>query len=208
LLKDPVWDVRRAAAETLGRQKDKEALEPLTATLHDKDSDVREAVAMALGALGDRRAIGPLVLTLKDSNSSVRRIAAAALSRIDEDWGSSPEARAAAEELKAALNDRDPEVRYLVGQLLVSLGTIQPEDLPPTFEADHSAVKRQKLAVRLLMSLLSDADYVLRQAAAEALGRLADQSSESALVRAQMDPVDGVRRAAEAALIGLAAKNT
>jgi HEAT repeat protein len=61
-------------------------------------------------------------VALKDSTSGVRRIAAAALSRIDENWSSTPEARAAAEELKPSLYDKDPDVRRLVGQLLESLG--------------------------------------------------------------------------------------
>ena len=59
LLSDPLWDVRRAAVETLGRLKDERAVEALTRTLADKDADVREATAMALGGLSDRRAIGP-----------------------------------------------------------------------------------------------------------------------------------------------------
>ena len=139
-----MWDVRRAAVETLGRLKDARAVEALTRTLADKDADVREATAIALGGLSDRRAIGPLVLALKDSTSGVRRIAAAALSRIDENWSASPEARAAVEELKPALYDRDPDVRHFVGQLLVSLGAVEPEAAPETSPEEMSASTVEK----------------------------------------------------------------
>jgi len=60
LLKDELWDVRRAAAEALGRIQDPEAIEALTRSLDDKDADVRKATAVSLGMLGDRRAIAAL----------------------------------------------------------------------------------------------------------------------------------------------------
>jgi HEAT repeat protein len=208
LLTDPMWDVRRSAVETLGRLKDNRAVDALTRTLADKDADVREATAIALGGLSDRRAIGPLVMALKDSTSGVRRIAAAALSRIDENWSSSPEARTAVEELKPALYDRDPDVRRFVGQLLVSLGAAEPEATAETAGTDMSAStleKRRKLAVSLFLAILCDADRDLRQAAAEALGRLGERRAESALVRALRDPDAVVRSAAEHALLALAA---
>jgi len=143
------------------------------------------------------------VLALKDATSSVRRIAAGALSRIDENWSASPEARTAVEELKSALYDRDPDVRHFVGQLLVSLGAVEPEVSaePAAGEVSASAVeKRRKLAVSLFLAILCDRDRDFRQAAAEALGRLSERRAGSALVRALRDPDLGVRSAAERAL--------
>ena len=207
MLNDPMWDVRRAAVETLGRLKDHRAVDALTHTLADKDADVREATAIALGGLSDRRAIGPLVLALKDGTSGVRRIAAAALSRIDENWSSSPEARAAAEELKPALYDRDPDVRHFVGQLLVSLGAAEPEASPEPAAVEVSASameKRRKLAVSLFLAILCDPDRDLRHAAAQALGRLGERRAEPALSRTLRDPDAAVRSAAEQALQALA----
>jgi HEAT repeat protein len=183
-------------------------VEALTQTLADKDADVREATAIALGSMSDRRAIGPLVLALKDATSGVRRIAAAALSRIDENWSSSPEARAAVEELKPALYDRDPNVRNFVGQLLVNLGAAEPESVPEPDVGDvsaSSAEKRRKLAVSLFLAILCDQDRDLRQAAAEALGRLGERRAEPALVRALRDPDSTVQSAAQQALQALAA---
>lgn len=206
VLKDRVWEVRREAAEALGRLHDPAAVEGLVARLGDEDADVREATAVALGTLGDRRAIGPLVLMLKDSTSGVRRIAAAALARIDTDWNSSSEARGVTEELKSALQHDDPGVRHFVGQLLANLGATGPE--AATYHAsEESAVsspaRRRKLAVSLFVTLLSDPDRDLRQAAAEALGCLGDSRAQPALLRAEGDPDVGVRAAAERALQGL-----
>jgi len=169
---------------------------------------VREATAIALGSLSDRRAIGPLVLALKDATSGVRRIAAAALSRIDENWVGSTEARAAVEDLKPALYDRDPDVRHFVGQLLVSLGAMEPEPAPEAEAGPDSFAsmeKRRKLAVSLFLAILCDRDRDLRQAAAEALGRLGERRAEPGLLRAARDPDADVRLAAEGALQSLAA---
>jgi HEAT repeat protein len=207
LLNDPVWEVRREAAEALGRFGDPRAVDSLAGALNDGDADVREATAVALGSLGDRQGIGPLVLALKDSTSGVRRIAAAALSRIDTTWISSPEAQQAAEQLKTALQDEDPGVRHFVGQLLVGMGAMQPETAPlPETESSlaSSPAKRCKLAVSLFLAILCDADRDLRQAAAEALGRLGDERARSPLLRMQADPDAGVRTAAQLALETLA----
>jgi HEAT repeat protein len=203
LLRDPLWDVRRAVAETLGRMKDPGAVEALTSALGDGDADVREATAMALGNLSDRHAIGPLIMALKDGTSGVRRIAAAALSRIDPEWSASDEARVAVNELKASLADTDPGARYFIEQLLVGMGAVAPKPAAVLETEDTSAsspVKSTKLAVSLFLAVLCDADRDLRQAAAEALGRLADDRARPGLVRAVNDADPFVRAAAEQAL--------
>ena len=204
LLRDTAWDVRRAAAEALGRMRDGDAVDALARVLSDPDQDVREAAALALGNLHDRRAIAPLVKALKDASTGVRRIAAAALTRIDEAWNSSEEARAAAEELKTGMLDKDPDVRYLVSKVLASLGQAATEDTEIISSEAHLSVsaaeKRRKLAVSLFVATLCDEDRDLRQAAAEALGRLGDERAQTALSRAMSDPNAGVRAAAEQAL--------
>jgi HEAT repeat protein len=203
LLKDSVWEVRKVAAEALGRLKDARAVEPLAQTLGDTDADVRETTAVSLGRIGDRRAIGPLVMSLKDCASGVRRIAAAALSRIDEEWTNTSEARAAFEDLKSALEHEDSDVRHFVGSLLAGIGAAPPESAltQPGAESSTGAVEsRRKLGISLLLALLCDVDRDLRQAAAEALGRLKDPRAESGLARAIGDADAGVRRAAEQSL--------
>ena len=207
LLTDSVWEVRRATVETLGYLKDPRAVEALTPTLSDGDPDVREATAMTLGNLGDRRAIGPLVLALKDLTSGVRRMAAAALSRIDENWRTSPEAQAAIEDLRGGLYDSDSDVRYFIGHLLVRLGAMEPESAVGTALAEPPptlAERQRKLAVNLFLAILGDHDRDLRQACAEALGRLGERRAEPSLIRALQDPDPGVRYASERALQAIA----
>jgi HEAT repeat protein len=141
---------------------------------------------------------------LKDPTSGVRRIAAAALSRIDENWSMTPEAQGAVEQLKAELHGRDSEVRNFVSKLLVSLGAIEPTSehaiAALTENGASASAKRKKLAVRLFISVLGDADSDLRLAAAESLGRLGDSHAQSALSRALTDSEAIVREAVEAAL--------
>lgn len=63
-LRDVDKNVRRCAAETLGKIKDERATEPLVRTLRDKNGEVREAAAEALEALGkikDEKAVELLV---------------------------------------------------------------------------------------------------------------------------------------------------
>ncbi len=193
LLRDKEWEVRQEAAVALGRLANPEACEPLAAVLEDEDSDVREAAAMALGRIGDRRAVGPLILALKDEVVSVRRIAAMALSRIDPDWASLPETRDAAEQLKLAIQDAEPAIRFFVAQLLVNLGELSPDAVFGFAPEDHlasPAVKRRRMATHLFIGMLEDPDRDIRQAAAEALGRLGGDRARQALTRNAGD-VDG-----------------
>jgi HEAT repeat protein len=205
LLSDEVWEVRKVAADTLGRLREVDSIEALSKTLSDKDADVREAAVGALARLGVRKVIGPLVSALKDSNSGVRRVASVALTRVDENWNTSPEGRAALEALRPALQDKDSDVRHFVGHLLASLGAAEPE--PAAAEAEGPGLdmqdRRRKLAIALFLAILCDPDRDLRQAAAEALGQLGGSRAQAGLLRAVADRDPGVRRAAEVALRAL-----
>ena len=55
-LKNKDLQVRRDAADVLGKLEDTRAVEPLIAALKDGDERVRGAVARALGWIGDARA--------------------------------------------------------------------------------------------------------------------------------------------------------
>jgi HEAT repeat protein len=206
LLQDKEWEVRREAAGALGKLNNPEAVEPLAKVLDDLDGDVREAAALALSGTRDRRAVGPLVLALKDELASVRRIAAAGLSRIDPDWVSLSETRAAAEKLKLAIQDAEPAVRFFVAQLLVNLGEMSPEaflGFTPEDNMASPAVKRKRVATNVFIALLEDRDRDVRQAAAEALGRLGGDRGEQALTRASGDPDGDVAAASQMALQAL-----
>jgi HEAT repeat protein len=211
MLEDKEWEVRKEAAGALGKLSNLEALEPLAKALDDLDSDVRDAVALALGKIGSRRAVGPLVLALKDEVTSVRRIAAASLSRIDPDWISLPETRSAAEQLKLAIQDAEPAVRFFVAQLLVNLGELAPDalvGLAPEDNLASPAIKRKRMATNLFVAMLDDRDRDIRQAAAEALGRLGGDRARQALTRAAGDPDGDVAAATQMALQALGTESS
>ena len=202
--------MRREAAGALSKLNNLEALEPLAKALEDPDSDVRDAAALALGKIGDRRAVPALVLALKDEVTSVRRIASASLFRIDPDWVSLPETRAAAEQLKLAIQDAEPAVRFFVAQLLVNLGELSPDaliGLTPEDQLASPAIKRRRMATNLFVAMLEDRDRDIRQAAAEALGRLGGDLARQALTRAGNDPDGDVAAATQMALQALGAEN-
>ena len=186
------------------------SLQGLIKGLDDSDEDVREACAMALGNLGSPEAIRPLVLALRDSTSSMRRISVAALSRIDEDWTSTADAHAAALELKAHFSDLETDVRFFVHNLLLGMEaakeTSQMQKKVATADSDTSLHgNKRRLAVSLFFGLLTDADRDLRQAAAEALGRIGDARAVSSLTRLLGDADTDVRMAAEQSIRALGA---
>ena len=212
MLQDQEWEVRREAASALGKLGNLEALEPLAKALDDADSDIRDAAALALGKIGSRRSVTPLVLALKDEVASVRRIAAASLSRIDPDWVSLPETLSAAEQLKEAIQDAEPAVRFFVMQLLVDLGELAPDAVAKLAPDEYLAspkVKRRRMATDAFAGLLNEIDRDIRQAAVEALGRLGGDRARQALTRAASDEDGDVVAATQMALqaLGTEAQN-
>jgi len=95
------------------------------------------------------------------------------------------------------------DVRYFVIQFLVGLGKMEPEAAEKLVENEPSQANRRKLAVNLFERILADADRDLRQAAAEALGRLGGDRAAAALKRAQPDLDADVRQAVVEALSAL-----
>lgn len=82
-------DLRMSAVWTLGKVKDRRAVEALIAALNHKDLNVREKAAEALGEIKDPRAIEPLISALiDDQEEMIREAAAKALEKITEkDFG-------------------------------------------------------------------------------------------------------------------------
>ncbi|MEI7733180.1 MAG: HEAT repeat domain-containing protein [Verrucomicrobiota bacterium] len=200
LLSDGSWDVRAAVVEALGRIKDPQVLDPLVSVLRDSDSDIRHVAAVALGKLGDARAVEPLVLTLKDEQESVRQAAEAALIKIDPNWEKSEGARRVVPQLEAALKSDEYWVRNAAAAVLKRIvGEERQVNLGSAEFADRVTYKRQE-AAEILMAALKDEDSDLRQAAAEALGRLGHRPATEALLSALLDTDEWVRRAAAAAL--------
>jgi HEAT repeat protein len=83
MLSDDNEASRWKAAESLGRMRDPDAVEPLIDTLWDDDSRVRLKAAWALGQIGDTRAITPLRRLYRMENEGVQEIITEALEEIN-----------------------------------------------------------------------------------------------------------------------------
>jgi len=105
--------IRSNIAEALGRIRDKNAVEPLIASLEDEYWGTRESAAKALGDIGNNRAVEPLIKALKDENWTVRENAAKALGKIGDKRAQKP--------LKEALNDEDWHVKQAASDSLKCL---------------------------------------------------------------------------------------
>ncbi|MHC4353790.1 MAG: HEAT repeat domain-containing protein [Planctomycetota bacterium] len=105
-------DVRRKAAELLGRTGDPRVVPALLKALEDKQYTVRRDAANALGRIGDQRAVQPLIEALEDKQDSVRQAAARALGKIDD-----PQAKRALR--KEALGRTAAKVGSFVIELLL-----------------------------------------------------------------------------------------
>ena len=133
LLNEPLPVLREEGARALGAIGGKQPVEPLIASLKDRDPKVRKASAYALGSIGDARAISPLGLCLGQpaQDSDVRQEALEPLSKLG-----------AVEPLIAALGDGDFLIRYwaairlgekkdnrAIGPLIAALGKATTQDL-------------------------------------------------------------------------------
>jgi HEAT repeat protein len=107
-------DVRRKAAEALGKLDCKSAIPGLLQTLKDKDFDVRWSAAMALGKLGTE-AVSGLLKALDEEDSDVRRTVAAALGKLGIEAGIPG--------LLKALEDENTAVRRSAVKALETLGS-------------------------------------------------------------------------------------
>jgi HEAT repeat protein len=139
-LKDENKDVRRRAAEALGKigQGAEEAAPALIqSALKDKDKDVRKNAAYALGLTGPkaekailRSVVTALIQALKDKNEDVRRGATWALGEIG------PKAEEAAPALiQSALKDKNPSVRYNAAEALGKIGQGAEKAVPVFIKA-------------------------------------------------------------------------
>lgn len=151
-LRDEYKDVRRSAAEALGKigHKAAEAIPALIETICDEDEVVRCSAAETLGKIGPAaaEAVPALTEALCHGNDILRCNAAEALGKIG------PAAAEAIPALEKALRDEDGRLRSNAAE---ALGKIGPE------AAD---------AVPALVEALRGGNDVLRSNAAEALGRI------------------------------------
>ena len=203
LLNDRDWEVRGAALESLGKLGDARAFAPVTKHLEDADQDVRESAAGALARVGDETVVEKLVMTLVDAHSGVRQAAARALARIDPDWEKSERVRRLLPSIQASLKNKDASVQSAAAGLLRRVAGNNAPGLPPAPGQDEAEQKRHTITA-ILLTLLRDADFHLRYAAAEAIGQLHLTACANYLKPLQDDANESVRRAAHIALAALA----
>lgn len=208
VLKDPNPELRRTAAQSLGKIASAKAVPALVAALRDPDASVRRNAVWALGMIGPEEFDwSPVILLLFDTDPTVREAAGAALGRTE----STPalvkflqeriqdprvtsdtkrlaaaalggmEARSAVPLLTRLLRDRDPLVRRWA---VAALGEIaDPQAVGPLGEL-----------------LRTDPDPGVRVEAAFRLGKFGGKAAEPALISARKDADENVRRLVEAAL--------
>ena len=171
-LKDESAEVRRAAANALGKLEDARAVPALISALSDDEARVRAAAAGALGNFHDPRAVTRLSALLADPDREVRKHALEALSEY--------ESGITANAIMPLTRDPDTELRHAAAH---ALGKVK----------DRSAGS-------VLVTLVRDPAHEVRAAAIEALGELRDASHAAAILPALGDSHADVRRQALDAL--------
>jgi HEAT repeat protein/energy-coupling factor transporter ATP-binding protein EcfA2 len=195
-------EVRRFAAEALGKIGNESAIEHLIKAIDDDLPDVRCCVIDALGKIRDPRAVEPLIAKLGDSEADVRWRAARALGKIGD-------ARAI-DSLITALCDQNANVRRHAAEALRNIGVPAVPLLVASLHDPDAGIRRSAVevlgkigdsrAVDSLITALRDRDVGVRKSAAEALGKIGDARAVKPLIGALRDQDTGVRRSAAEAL--------
>ena len=171
-LKDESTDVRRAAAEALGKLEDPRAVPALISALSDDAARVRAAAAGALGNFHDPRAVNRLSALLGDPEREVRKNALESLSQY--------ESGVPASAILPLTRDADAELRHAAAHALGRVG--------------------DRGAGAALAALVRDPSPEVRAAAIEAIAELHDAGHASAILPALGDGSADVRRQALEAL--------
>lgn len=209
LLRDPHPDIRRVAAESLGKIGDPKTGTALVPLLTDADARVRKAAVKAIGRLGPsigEKVSQAVVTLLDDPDESVKRAVTIAIGEIEPPLRvlvavpqlltardistrrsaaralSMIDAKAWLADLVKALQDPDPEVRQHVVVALAELGD-------------------PIIAPLLRDRLTRDSSPAVRTEAAYRLGKIGDPETKEILAAvARQDPDRGVRRWAQMGL--------
>ncbi len=189
-LQDTDFFVRWNATEALGQIGDDKAVEPLIQALQDTNYKMRYYVAKALGQIGSDKAVEPLIQALQDKYFDVRMFAAEALGQIGSDK--------AVEPLIQALQDKYVDVSMFAAEALGEINisgkiSIVSFALLEVLENNNEllctpAIKALgkiggEMAVRGLIPLLQDSDFLVRQSARESLSKIASPKTISYLYK-------------------------
>ncbi|WP_445306725.1 HEAT repeat domain-containing protein [Microcoleus vaginatus] len=165
-------DVRRMAADALGKIGDEKAIPGLLKLVEDSESDVRSSAAYALGKIGDGKAIPALLKLVEDSSYFVRSSAAYALGKIGDEK--------AIPGLLKLVEHSDSDVRRVAADALAKIG--------------------DKKAIPGLLKLVEHSDSDVRRSAADALGKIGDEQAIPGLLKLVEHSDSDVRRSAADAL--------
>jgi len=205
LVADPSPKVRSEVVTILRDAGDKQDAARILAQLQEEtDSQVKEAMLNALGRLGDPAAVPALVEALDDPSDRVVATAAAGLGLLGQKGKISPAAIApAVKPLIQRFERLDPEDASLRDRFLGAMARIADPAFRATFvknlELRNTSSVRQA-AIRGIAALddptlgdqlvpaLTDSDAGVRQAAAEALGRIGKADAHLQALLERLDP--------------------
>jgi HEAT repeat protein len=203
LLRDEAPEIRRTAAESLGKIGDPRALDSILPLKHDPAAMVREAAVVAVGRLKPTATDGVvalLALALEDPDESVRQAAVVAIGEVE------PDPRLL-QPVVGLLRSSDPTIRRAVVRALLQIDSSRSVSTLITAGRDADAEVRQGIVAALgewggataspwiRARLAEDPSPGVRAEAAYRLGLLSDPETRAALNKTiARDPDSGVRR--------------
>lgn len=213
LVQDESPEIRRTAAESLGKIGDPSSIRSILSLLDDPEPIVRAAAAQALGRVGSSandEIVVALARSLNDPVDAVRRNAAVAIAEIE------PKTSQLEPVVQLAKNTRNIRVRDAAIRALWQLDISRWEgDLVPILRDSDADVRQAAVAAlgqsggssvigELRQRLTEDASPSVRVEAAYQLGKLPGVDVRMVLEKAAVsDPEKNVRRWAESELRSL-----
>ena len=203
MLHDEGPEMRRTAAESLGKIGDPRAADSILLLMHDPASVVREASVLAMGRLKPTATDGVVALltqALEDPDESVRQAAVVAIGEIE------PSSRLL-EPVLGSLRSSDATMRRAAARALLQVDSSQSVPALVAAGRDSDAEVRQGIVAAvgewggaafapwLRERLAHDPSPGVRAEAAYRLGMLSDPETRAALsTTVAKDPDSGVRR--------------
>jgi HEAT repeat protein len=208
-LTSPDERVVSLAAETLGKLRVREAVQPLTQlVLRHGDRDVRRQALKALGRIGDPIAIRFVTSALGDENGHVRAAAATVSGKWINQAGIEPLCghllvEPFADVRAAILDALCANPHPLTTERLIGLLNHEREEVRETAARGLGRL-RPPAALRPLLDVTGDPSWLVRSAIIEAISRYPVQAAFEALRLALTDDHEKVRLSS---LVGLAARD-
>jgi len=200
--------LKKRAADALGRLGNADAVPPLLRRLIDSDITVRQSAITALGQIGDTRAFESLTkAALKDKHYSIRIASLDALTQFGDD---------ATETLTEALTQLNAKVRQKAARELGKLKATNAIDSLITALGDSEAAVRRSAVIALgeigdakaippLMEIIVSDITSISINAVDSIGKIGGRSAVRALIQILGYEVESVRKRATEALIRIGA---